>query len=134
MARPEFQYKDLQSPLSRNLLQEAINQDEGYFSDYIPPARDAIIIITTSKYVLYILIGAVVIVVGTYGITSHLIKDLLHDLADWLLGPDPEENEEEEEEVLEVPGAGERKNKQEEKHRSSSGDQNNPGFKLSTIS
>ncbi|KAK3565552.1 hypothetical protein QTP86_011945, partial [Hemibagrus guttatus] len=81
MPRPEVQHKDPQNPLSRNLLQEAINQDEGYFSDYIPPARDAIIIITTSKYVLYILIGAVVIIVGTYGITSHLIKDLLHDLA-----------------------------------------------------
>ncbi|GAA6065331.1 uncharacterized protein LOC108439666, partial [Tachysurus ichikawai] len=80
MPSSEIQPKHLQNPLSRGLLQEAINQDEGYFSDYIPPARDAIII-TTYKYMLYILIGAVVIMVGTYSITSHLIKDLLHDLA-----------------------------------------------------
>lgn len=84
MASSEFQYKDLQNgsrthPVSGRLLQEAPNQDEGYFSDYIPPARDAVIIMP--KYTLYILIGAVLIIVGTYGITAHLIKDLFHDLA-----------------------------------------------------
>lgn len=83
MPSPEFQYKELWNgsrahPVSRH-LQGAINQDEGYFSDYIPPARDAIIIMP--KYTLYILVGAVMIIVGMYSIIGHLIKDLLHDLA-----------------------------------------------------
>lgn len=87
MPSPEFQYKDLQDgstfhPVLRRLLQEPIKRDEkddSYFSNYIPPARDAIIVMP--KYVLYVLIGAVMIIVGTYSITSHLIKDLVHDLA-----------------------------------------------------
>lgn len=87
MPSPKFRYEDLQDgstlhPGLRHLLQEAINQeekDDSYFSDYIPPARDAIIIMP--KYMLYVLIGAVMIIVGSYGITGHLIKDLVHDLA-----------------------------------------------------
>ncbi|KAF4072613.1 hypothetical protein AMELA_G00264940 [Ameiurus melas] len=129
MPSPEFQYKELEngSVVSRRPLQEeAIHQDERYFSEYIPSARDAIVI--TPKYLLYVLIGAVVIIVGTYSITSHLIKDLLHDLADWVLGPDLEENEEEEE-VEESSGredwtgAAERKGKREENHKATGVDE-----------
>ncbi|KAF5891972.1 small integral membrane protein 24 isoform X1, partial [Clarias magur] len=84
MPSPEVQYKEIHNGstpphVPRHLLQEAVSQDERYFSSYIPPARDAIIILP--KHVLYILIGVVMIIVGTYGITGHLIKDLVHDLA-----------------------------------------------------
>ncbi|KAG9270098.1 hypothetical protein AMEX_G15011, partial [Astyanax mexicanus] len=75
---------------ARRLLQEVIEKEELYYTDYVPPARDTI---TVPKYVIYILIGVVVVVAGMYGITGHLIKDLLHDLADWLFGPNLEEEE-----------------------------------------
>ncbi|XP_017573684.1 uncharacterized protein LOC108439666 [Pygocentrus nattereri] len=79
---------------ARRLLQEATERDELYFTDYVPPARDAIAV---PKYIIYIILGVVVVVVGMYGITGHLIKDLFHDLADWLLGANPEEEAVEEE-------------------------------------
>ncbi|KAI4872306.1 hypothetical protein NFI96_027734 [Prochilodus magdalenae] len=72
----------------RRLLQEAAERNKLYFADYNPPARDAV---SVPKYIIYIIIGVVVVAVGMYGVTGHLIKDLFHDLADWLLGPNPEE-------------------------------------------
>lgn len=54
-------------------------EDEGaYFLDYIPPARDAI---NLPRNVIYVLVGLVVVVIATYAIVGHLIKDLMHDLA-----------------------------------------------------
>lgn len=54
------------------------NEDEVYFKNYIPPARDAI---HMPIHVLYMVLASVVIVMTLYAIIGHLIKDLLHDLA-----------------------------------------------------
>lgn len=66
----------------RRLLQlfgRKTEEDEGaYFLDYIPPARDAI---NLPRNVIYVLVGLVVVVIATYAIVGHLIKDLMHDLA-----------------------------------------------------
>ena len=64
----------------RQLLQlsRRNEEEEAYFVDYIPPARDAI---TLPRNVVYVLIGVVLVVVATYAIVGHLIKDLMHDLA-----------------------------------------------------
>lgn len=65
----------------RHLLQFSRGKEEdeeAYFVDYIPPARDAIAL---PRNVVYVLVGVVLIIVATYGIVGHLIKDLMHDLA-----------------------------------------------------
>ncbi|KYO25715.1 hypothetical protein Y1Q_0001159 [Alligator mississippiensis] len=41
------------------------------------------------KAVLYLLMAALVVVVMAYAIVGHLLKDLLRDLVDGLLGPQP---------------------------------------------
>ncbi|KAM6919064.1 uncharacterized protein FYW49_008588 [Xenentodon cancila] len=75
----------------RRLLQfSRREEEEAYFVDYIPPARDAI---TLPRSVVYVLVGVVLIVVATYAIVGHLIKDLFHDLADWIFGPKPVEED-----------------------------------------
>ena len=62
----------------RQLLQLSTKKDEeAYFVDYIPPARDAI---TLPRNVVYVLVGVVLVIVATYAIVGHLIKDLMHDL------------------------------------------------------
>ncbi|KAG9278235.1 hypothetical protein AMEX_G6068 [Astyanax mexicanus] len=70
-------------PGSRTLLQ-AQNGDAVYFVDYKPPARDTIML---PRNLLYVLAGVALVVVATYAIVGHLINDLIHDLADWVLGP-----------------------------------------------
>ncbi|GLD58590.1 uncharacterized protein AKAME5_001068900 [Lates japonicus] len=79
----------------RQLLQlpRRREEEEAYFVDYVPPARDAI---TLPRNVVYILVGVVLVIVATYAIVGHLIKDLMHDLADWILGPKPVEDDSEE--------------------------------------
>lgn len=63
----------------RQLLQLPVRKEEdAYFVDYIPPARDAI---TLPRNVVYVLVGVVLVIVATYAIVGHLIKDLMHDLA-----------------------------------------------------
>lgn len=63
----------------RQLLQlSRRKEEEAYFVDYIPPARDAI---TLPPNVVYVLVGVVLVIVATYAIVGHLIKDLMHDLA-----------------------------------------------------
>lgn len=59
-------------------------EEEAYFVDYIPPARDAI---TLPRNVVYVLVGVVLVILATYAIVGHLIKDLMHDLAGnpWLV-------------------------------------------------
>ncbi|KAM7379226.1 hypothetical protein PAMP_004791 [Pampus punctatissimus] len=76
----------------RQLLQLS-RKEEAYFVDYVPPARDAI---TLPRNVVYVLVGVVLVIVATYAIVGHLIKDLMHDLADWILGPKPVEDDSEE--------------------------------------
>ncbi|TNN67839.1 hypothetical protein EYF80_021993 [Liparis tanakae] len=68
-------------------------EEEAYFVDYVPPARDAI---TLPRNVAYVLVGVVLVIVATYAIVGHLIKDLIHDLADCILGPKPVEEDSEE--------------------------------------
>ncbi|XP_078029385.1 uncharacterized protein LOC117272476 [Epinephelus lanceolatus] len=79
----------------RQLLQLSSRrrEEEAYFVDYIPPARDAI---TLPRNVVYVLVGVVLVILATYAIVGHLIKDLMHDLADWILGPKPVEDDSEE--------------------------------------
>ncbi|KAF1383946.1 hypothetical protein PFLUV_G00137110 [Perca fluviatilis] len=79
----------------RQLLQlsRRKEEEEAYFVDYIPPARDAIHL---PRSVVYVLVGVALVLVATYAIVGHLIKDLLHDLADWILGPKPVEDDSEE--------------------------------------
>lgn len=67
----------------RRLLQlfgrrEEEEEQEAYFVDYIPPARDAI---NLPRNVIYVLVGLVLVIIATYAIVGHLIKDLMHDLA-----------------------------------------------------
>lgn len=63
----------------RQLLQMPLRKEEdAYFLDYRPQARDAIAL---PRNVLYVLVGVVLVVVATYAIVGHLIKDLMHDLA-----------------------------------------------------
>ena len=70
----------------RQLLQlsRRKEEEEAYFVDYIPPARDAIHL---PRSVVYVLVGVALVLVATYAIVGHLIKDLLHDLAGnpWLV-------------------------------------------------
>ncbi|CAH2292309.1 small integral membrane 24 isoform X1 [Pelobates cultripes] len=54
------------------------------YTDYKPPALDAI---QLPKYVLYLMMAALVVIMVAYAIVGHLMKDLLHDLADWAFGP-----------------------------------------------
>lgn len=59
-----------------------------FFESYIPPSRDAIHLPT---YVLYLLMAISILLSVLYAIIGHLIKDLIHDCADWMFGEQPEE-------------------------------------------
>ncbi|TRZ00668.1 hypothetical protein DNTS_012304 [Danionella cerebrum] len=63
-------------------------EEQVFFLSYTPPARDAIHL---PIHVFYLLLASIVILTTLYAIIGHLIKDLLHDLADSLFGPQPEE-------------------------------------------
>uniref|UniRef100_W5LZD7 Uncharacterized protein n=1 Tax=Lepisosteus oculatus TaxID=7918 RepID=W5LZD7_LEPOC len=63
-------------------------EQEVFFEDYKPPSRDAIYL---PKYILYLLMASLIVVAVLYAIIGHLIKDLIHDFADWLFGMEPEE-------------------------------------------
>ncbi|OCT97490.1 hypothetical protein XELAEV_18009717mg [Xenopus laevis] len=54
------------------------DEEEPLYRDYKPPALDAI---QLPKYVVYLLIAALVVIVVAYAIVGHLMKDLLHDFA-----------------------------------------------------
>ncbi|MEE6487787.1 hypothetical protein FKM82_015024 [Ascaphus truei] len=60
------------------------------YIDYKPPSLDAI---QMPKYILYLLMAALVVLMVAYAIVGHLMKDLLHDFADWVFGPKLEELE-----------------------------------------
>ncbi|XP_072525548.1 uncharacterized protein [Salminus brasiliensis] len=75
------------SPLEPAVLQPPV-EDEVFFESYIPPARDAI---HMPIHVLYMLLATIVILMTLYAIIGHLIKDLIHDLADLMFGEQPEE-------------------------------------------
>ncbi|KAL4634772.1 hypothetical protein GN956_G13884 [Arapaima gigas] len=63
-------------------------QDDVFWETYKPPARDAI---TLPKYVLYLVLAFLVVLMALFAIIRHLIADLIHDLADWLFGEQQEE-------------------------------------------
>ncbi|CAJ1053798.1 hypothetical protein L3Q82_019393 [Xyrichtys novacula] len=65
-------------------LQYLVNKMEPLYKEYRPPPRD---IIQLPKSVLYLLMAAVVVVAVAYAIVGHLIKDLMLDITDCLLGP-----------------------------------------------
>ncbi|XP_058513623.1 small integral membrane protein 44 [Ochotona princeps] len=54
------------------------------YEEYRPPPLDAV---RLPRYVLYLLMAALLVVAVAYAIVGHLIKDLAHDLADWVFGP-----------------------------------------------
>ncbi|EAW69320.1 hCG1811317, isoform CRA_b [Homo sapiens] len=58
------------------------------YEEYRPPPLDSI---RLPRYVLYLLLAALVVVAVAYAIVGHLIKDLAHDLADWAFGPKPDQ-------------------------------------------
>ncbi|KAF7661790.1 hypothetical protein LDENG_00254400 [Lucifuga dentata] len=73
-----------------NSLKVGYKEEDGtmFFESYIPPAWDDIHLPT---YVLYLLMAVFILLLVLYAIIGHLIKDLIHDFADWLFGEQPEE-------------------------------------------
>ncbi|KAM8843643.1 uncharacterized protein ACB058_014850 [Synchiropus picturatus] len=57
---------------------------EPLYKEYSPPPRD---LIQLPKSVLYLLMAGLVVVAVAYAIVGHLIKDLMLDIMDCLLGP-----------------------------------------------
>ncbi|KAJ8356827.1 hypothetical protein SKAU_G00196210 [Synaphobranchus kaupii] len=75
--------------LINDLIHDLAEQEDNvFFKDYRPPARDSI---NLSKYTLYLLMATFIVLTVLYAIIGHLINDLLHDLADWMFGKQPEE-------------------------------------------
>ncbi|XP_051554658.1 uncharacterized protein LOC127441366 [Myxocyprinus asiaticus] len=70
------------------LLQPPSGENDVFFKTYVPPARDDIHL---PIHIFYIILASIVIVATIYAIIGHLIKDLVHDLADYLFGEQPEE-------------------------------------------
>ncbi|KAM6310660.1 small integral membrane protein 44 [Podargus strigoides] len=75
----------------RHLLQSPPEDDGVLYVDYKPPALDSI---RLPRYVLYLVMAASLVLMVAYAIVGHLIKDLVHDFADWAFGPKPEEEKE----------------------------------------
>ncbi|KAM7009196.1 uncharacterized protein LKV04_001166 [Tautogolabrus adspersus] len=65
-------------------FQYLVHNVEPLYKEYRPPPRD---IIQLPKSVLYLLMAALVVVAVAYAIVGHLIKDLMLDITDCLLGP-----------------------------------------------
>ncbi|XP_026100095.1 uncharacterized protein LOC113070963 [Carassius auratus] len=57
--------------------------DQEYTDDKTPP-RDSILL---PKAVLYLVMAALVVVAVAYAIVGHLLKDLVHEFAEWVFGP-----------------------------------------------
>ncbi|XP_064353590.1 small integral membrane protein 44 [Dromaius novaehollandiae] len=72
----------------RRLLQAPPEEDGVLYVDYKPPALDSI---RLPRYVLYLMMAAALVLAVAYAIVGHLIKDLMHDFADWAFGPKAEE-------------------------------------------
>ncbi|XP_069347906.1 small integral membrane protein 44 [Eulemur rufifrons] len=69
---------------------EGWSQAPPLYEEYRPPPLDTI---RLPRYVLYLLLAALVVVAVAYAIVGHLIKDLAHDLADWAFGPKPDQGD-----------------------------------------
>ncbi|KAM4594634.1 uncharacterized protein V3H82_002295 [Fundulus diaphanus] len=79
-----FNYTDPAGQSFQYLVQNV----EPLYKQYKPPPRD---LIQLPKSVLYLLMAALVVVAVAYAIVGHLIKDLMLDITDCLLGPVEEE-------------------------------------------
>lgn len=86
VTRLAAEHRRLLQLFGRRREQQEEAEEEAYFVDYVPPARDAI---NLPPNVIYVLVGLVLVVIATYAIVGHLIKDLMHDLAGNPLPPDP---------------------------------------------
>ncbi|XP_052558207.1 small integral membrane protein 44 [Tympanuchus pallidicinctus] len=75
-------------PVPRHLLQSPPEEDGVLYVEYKPPALDSI---RLPRYALYLLMAISLVLVVAYAIVGHLIKDLVHDFADWAFGPKAEE-------------------------------------------
>lgn len=65
-------------PVPRHLLQSPPEEDGVLYVEYKPPALDSI---RLPRYALYLLMAISLVLVVTYAIVGHLIKDLVHDFA-----------------------------------------------------
>ncbi|CAB1426090.1 unnamed protein product [Pleuronectes platessa] len=61
-----------------------VHNMEPLYKEYKPPSRDLILL---PKSVVYLVMAALVVVAVAYAIVGHLIKDLMLDITDCLLGP-----------------------------------------------
>lgn len=75
-----FNYTDEGGRSFQYLVQDV----EPLYKEYTPPARD---LIHLPKSVLYLIMATLVVVAVAYAIVGHLIKDLMLDITDCLLGP-----------------------------------------------
>ncbi|KAK0130730.1 hypothetical protein N1851_034605 [Merluccius polli] len=69
-------------------LHTLVRSVEPLYKQYKPPPRD---IIQLPKSVIYLSVAALVVVTVAYAIVGHLIKDLMLDITDCLLGPAEDE-------------------------------------------
>ncbi|CAH2273021.1 cis-aconitate decarboxylase-like [Pelobates cultripes] len=68
-------------------FQYSVSNENPNYTDYKPVEKE---LIPIPKAVLYILMAGLVVVAAVYAIVGHLIKDLAHDIADCILGPQAE--------------------------------------------
>lgn len=73
-------------------FQYSVHNLEPLYKEYKPPPKD---VIHFPKPVLYLLMAAIVVVAVAYAIVGHLIKDLMLDITDCLLGPLEEDHKKE---------------------------------------
>ncbi|KAM6940090.1 uncharacterized protein FYW49_013010 [Xenentodon cancila] len=74
----------------RQSFQYLVQNMKPLYEQYKPPPRD---LIQLPKSVLYLVMAALVVIAVAYAIVGHLIKDLMLDIADCLLGPIDEDFE-----------------------------------------
>ncbi|XP_077118072.1 small integral membrane protein 44 isoform X1 [Ranitomeya variabilis] len=69
---------------AQSSYQYSVSSDSPSYADYKPLEME---LIPLPRAVVYLLMAAVVVVAAVYAIVGHLIKDLAHDIADCILGP-----------------------------------------------
>ncbi|XP_056426428.1 uncharacterized protein LOC130367748 isoform X2 [Hyla sarda] len=83
---PESALNFSRTPLHSS-YQYSVSNDNPSYADYKPMQME---LIPLPRAVIYLLMAAVVVVGAAYAIVGHLIKDLAHDIADCILGPQSE--------------------------------------------
>ncbi|CAL8330889.1 unnamed protein product [Merluccius merluccius] len=81
-------------------LHTLVRSVEPLYKQYKPPPRD---IIQLPKSVIYLSVAALVVVTVAYAIVGHLIKDLMLDITDCLLGPAEDERKKDAEDDVIIP-------------------------------